>query len=503
MTFVVTGPELGRSLTLLGVLLALALPACSTTREDVARERLSAHPLKAGAGRHESGETQRGAAFDRGLGGYLAHAVRENPELHASFERWRASVHRVARQRRLPEPTLSFAYFVRSVETRVGPQLARVSLQQTFPWPSKLAAGADAAAARAQALERRFDVQALAVSQRVADGYWTLWQIRQTRTIHREHLEVLRGLAETVRARVATGSATLAELQQVDLAASRLEDTLSGMDEAERAAAARLRASIGAPIDAEVPTPGEPPEAALPAASDEELRQATANHPLIASYAYLAEANEASAEQEEAEAYPSFTLGADWIITDESPMPNVAENGKDAVIVGVTARIPLWQGSYDESAVAARAEANAERAEGRAARERALAELEAALSAVRDAARRVALYRDTLVPQAESAYASVLGAYATGRTNVAAMLLSQRDLLELKIELESARADHARSWARLEQVVGRELPRRASVESSPATTASPPARGATPAADQGHAPLPEPSLTAEPEGVEP
>ena len=45
----------------------------------------------------------------------------------------------------------AFGYFVRSVETRVGPQRARISLQQAFPWPTRLTAGSDAASGRGTA----------------------------------------------------------------------------------------------------------------------------------------------------------------------------------------------------------------------------------------------------------------------------------------------------------------------------------------------------------------
>jgi len=74
---------------------------------------------------------------------------------------------------------------------------------------------------------------------------------------------------------------------------------------------------------------------------------------------------------------------------------------------------------------------------------------------IRDAHRRLRLYRDTLIPQAQSAYESVIGSYAVGRSGVAAALLAQRDLLELAVALVRARADHGVAWARLERVVGR------------------------------------------------
>jgi len=103
----------------------------------------------------------------------------------------------------------------------------------------------------------------------------------------------------------------------------------------------------------------------------------------------------------------------------------------------------------------ARAEGAAHRADRDAALYSADAQLQAAISAVRDAQRRIDLYRHTLIPQAETTFQSVLGGYQSGRSTVASALLVQRELLELQLELARSRAHHARAWAVLEAVAGR------------------------------------------------
>jgi outer membrane protein TolC len=103
---------------------------------------------------------------------------------------------------------------------------------------------------------------------------------------------------------------------------------------------------------------------------------------------------------------------------------------------------------------AARAEGAAYRADRDAALQTADAQLAAALSAVRGAQRRINLYRNTLIPQAETTFQSVLGGYQSGRSTVASALLAQKALLELQLELARSRAHHARAWAVLEAVVG-------------------------------------------------
>lgn len=399
------------------------------------------------------------SSLQSGLAAYVALALHNNPEIRAAFERWQAFVHRISRARRLPEPTLSFGVFLRSVETRVGPQQGRVSLQQAFPWPTKLTAGADAASAQARAMQRRFEAQSLMVSQRVATAYWNLWQLRTTRTTQRQHLDVIKALAETVRARLATGEATLSDASQIDLTAARFEDTLFALDEAERAAEAQLRAALGVQGQLPVPTAHAPESPTLPTEDREALARAAQAHPMIVSMEFMAEASESTARAESAGRYPTFTLGGDWIIVGDGGHAGVSDPGKDAIMVMAGMVVPLWQGSYADTIDAARAEARAQRAEQEVLADRAEAELTTALSLLADAARRSTLYQHTLVPQAQSVYESVLGAYTVGRGTVAQALLAQRDLLELRVELDRARADHARAWSRLEEIVGRHVQR--------------------------------------------
>lgn len=398
------------------------------------------------------------------LARYVAMAQETSPGLKAAFERWHGSIRRISRARRLPDPKLSFGYFVRPVETRVGPQRARIGVSQTFPWPTQLTAGADAASARARAQQSQFEALALEIRKRVVVAYYQLWLIRETKKIHAEHLDVLRSLSSNVLARLEVGAATLADQQQVDLSAARLEDMLAGMDEDETVAKAHLRAAIGNREIDSFSTSHGPPDARLPGEDEKALSSAVLAHPRLSAFEHLAASHEDSARAEEAAGLPSFSLGADWIITGEARAANVPDSGNDAVIVGGGISIPLWRGSYSDAADAARAEASAARADRIAAEDLALAELSVAYAQVRDAVRRVDLHRKTLVPQADSAYESVLGAYVTGQGTVAQTLLAQKDLLELRGNLKKARAEYAIAWARLERVTGRAVQTRSSEE---------------------------------------
>lgn len=59
------------------------------------------------------------------LAACLRYGLRQNAELKAAFERWRAATHRVEQVATLPEPMLSFAHVPRPSSSDQDPYLER------------------------------------------------------------------------------------------------------------------------------------------------------------------------------------------------------------------------------------------------------------------------------------------------------------------------------------------------------------------------------------------
>ncbi|MEM9073713.1 MAG: TolC family protein, partial [Myxococcota bacterium] len=197
--------------------IALAvLMACAGTRE---RETLS---------RFRDAEEMRETPppIDGRLDAYVAHATAEHPSARAAFERWRAATHRIATERGWPRPTISYAAFLRPVETRVGPQRQRVGLRVPLAWPGMLRGRATNAAELANAAGQRFSAEVLALRHRVADAYWTRWLLEARARSLAEQQVVLQGLAELVQGRVAVGEAAVGDLQTIEVRRARLADAI-------------------------------------------------------------------------------------------------------------------------------------------------------------------------------------------------------------------------------------------------------------------------------------
>ncbi len=424
---------------LMVVCLLFGLVGCGAARGQDARDMwsTSSPPPKLG-------ERPKPLNFGAGLPGYVEYALANHPGLGGAHARWSASVHRISRSERLPDPMLMVG--VRAISPKMGVGVSRVGLQQAFPWPSRLGLGADAAAEATVAEESRYEAASLGIVERVSRAYWGLWKVRQLRALHEEHLLLVSSLADVVRSRLATGAATLADQLQVDLTLSRLADDIETMKASEAMWEAELRMTIGAPDATDLPTQNDAP---LPLSLTEDrksLAAAASVHPAIKAYDSLAKSKKIMANAEAADGLPDFLVSAEWMFAE------------DALMVGAGISLPLWRGSYGDAVDAMEAEALMQKFEGQMALETALSALDSELALLNDAVRRCGVLNDVLIPQANAAYESVVGGYVTGTGNVTQLIMSQRDLLDLRIALESARVDYADSKARLEQIVGREIP---------------------------------------------
>lgn len=399
------------------------------------------------------------ARLAHGLSGQLAVALGSHPRVEAAFHRWHAAAQSISAATTLPSPTVDFGVFVQSIETRTGPQIARVGVRQALPWPSGLVAERDAARAGAEAAGARFEATVLDVALAVEDAHWRLWAVRTMRSIHTDHHQLVMGLSTTVRGRVEVGAANLAHLQQVDLAHSRLSDDIARMDEAEAAAVAGLRAAVGQWSDDPLGTPEGPGGPWLPDEEPMLLEAAATAHPRLEAARHQVAGADARVQSARAARRPGFVVGADWIlIAPGDPVhTDPEESGRDALSVGLGVQVPLWQRSAAERVGSAEATARAARFDVDHHALQARAALHQAIADVESTGRRVAVIEGTLLPQAEAAYASLLGTYTTGASSVAQALLAQQALLELRVERVQVQAEHARALARLRAACGRDV----------------------------------------------
>jgi cobalt-zinc-cadmium efflux system outer membrane protein len=389
---------------------------------------------------------------------YLAYAALANPGLKAAFRQWQAALERVPQVTSLPDPMVSYRYYIQEVETRVGPQEQAVGLQQKLPWFGKLDLQGRMAAEEAESARQRYDAARLALFYAVKDAYCEYYYLARAIGIVGETRDLVRQLEGVARAQYRAAAAPYSAVVKAQVELGKLEDRLSTLEDLRGPMAARLNAALNRPPDAPVPWPDGVPQEAIAATDERILAWAAEGNPDLAALAHAVLKQERAVDLAEKAYFPDITLGLDYIDTGHALMPT-PDNGKDPVIAMVSVNVPIWWDKYRAGEREARARhLAAEQMRGEA--ENALnSRIKMVLYRFRDAERKVDLFRDTLVPMGRQSLEAAQTAFRAGTGTFLDLVDAERILLEFQLSHQRALADQAQRLAELEMLVGRTLPR--------------------------------------------
>ena len=407
-----------------------------------------------------AGQPRDDLPTDASLGDYLGYAALHNPGLAAAFNRWKAALQRVPQVRALPDPRFTYRYYIKEVETRVGPQRNSVQLAQTFPWLGTLSLRGDAAAAHARAERQRFEQAKLTLFHQVKAAYHEYYHLGQAIAITEENVKLLALLESVIRARYRAAVASHPDLIRLQVEQGKLADRLRDLRDLRDPIVARLNAAMNRPAGA--PLGSFPTAIAQPAVtiSDDQMLalQAQMSPQLKALEAEIA-GRRAAVELARKAYFPNVTLGLTYIDTARATGGrNPDGDGRDPLIAMVSVNLPIWRDKLDAGVREARRRLTAQRRKRTDTANNLAAELKMTLYQFRQAGRRAELYRDSLVPRVTQSFHATRKAYAAGKAGFSDFVDTQRTLLEFQLIYQRALTDRATALAKLERLVGQEIP---------------------------------------------
>ncbi|MDX9981470.1 MAG: TolC family protein [Lentisphaeria bacterium] len=375
-------------------------------------------------------------------------ALERSDRLAAASQRWEAERARIGAVGVLPDPSLSF-------ETRVRGDQDTLMLKQMVPWPGRLAAQKREQAERAEASLQQVSFTREELVRQVRSLWYELTYLEQAQERVRASAELLQGVEEALRSQYRTSSGTLSRVLAVQLERDRVLDRVESLDIRRRVALARLNELLGREADAPLVRVGDGTPG--PLADPDILRQdvLTRNPRLLASRREAAAGEEGLAVARTVNK-PDFMLGASWMVNE--PSMGMGSSDADPFMVEFGLTLPIWPGK--NRAVVDQAAARRLSLEFQAAdmRRQVLVELDTLLLNHRDAGRRVILYRETLIPQAEQAFASLRRSFAASEVTFADLIDSQRRLLDLQLQAEEAVLAKHQIQAAIEAMRGTNFP---------------------------------------------
>ncbi len=404
------------------------------------------------------------------LSDYLEYAALNNPGLEAAFNKWKAALQKIPQARTLDDPTFKYSYFIKEVETRVGPQEQKFELYQMFPWFGKLSSKGSIALEAANAEKERYESEKLKLFFEVKNAYYEYYYLSRAVATTEEHRRLISRLESVARTNYSAGVTKYGDLIKLQVELGKFEDRLQTLRDLRSPIIAKLNEALNRPFSYTLPYPKSIPEEKVFFTDDQMLSWLRENNPELKAIDYTIAREKEAIDLAKKNYFPDLTLGVEYIDTGDalSPpadpetgeVPRVKDDGKDPVIAKFAINLPIWYNKYRAGEKEARLRHIAALRE-RSDRENSLiADLKMELYNFRDAERKIDLYRDTLLPKAKQSFYVVEKSFSAGKADFLDVVDAERTLLEFELSYERALADRAQRLAKLEMLIGREIPRK-------------------------------------------
>jgi outer membrane protein TolC len=315
---------------------------------------------------------------------------------------------------------------------------------QQFPGPGKLKARTRAAVTESGGKYFAFESAVLQAAFNLKRAYYRLGLLDEQLRLKRETLAVLENQERAVRAKNATGTASLSESLRAQSELDRARTDIASLEDSRRPMRENFKAALGLtppqpapPAPAHFETSGENPDA------DELLRFALEHNPQLAAMEADVRAAEAGIAVAYQERVPDFSLG---LMADVKASPTMFRP-----LAGMT--LPIWRDKL--AAEVAQAQANELAAKSRLK----AGQIDLAVNfaeksfAYRETSRNVALTENELIPKARQSVETVRAGYRTGTMDFSAMTDAERMLLDLQLGAIQARTDRELALAELSLTV--------------------------------------------------
>jgi outer membrane protein TolC len=173
-------------------------------------------------------------SFAQTLDDYFKIAAENNPGLQAMHKEYEAALQKVPQVSTLPDPTFSLEYFISPVETRVGPQQAKFSLTQMFPWFGTLKAQGNVAALMAEAKFQNFIDARNRLYFQVASAYYPLYELKDFVRIEQENISILESYKTIATQKFKNGTGTMVDVLRVDIMLKDAQTNLTILRDKEK-----------------------------------------------------------------------------------------------------------------------------------------------------------------------------------------------------------------------------------------------------------------------------
>lgn len=269
---------------------------------------------------------------------YLRIAAEQNPSLKAKYNMYLASLERVNQQDALPDPTVSFGYFISPVETRVGQQRMKFSISQMFPWMGTLKTKEKAAASVAKVRFEEFQGAKNELFLKVKTKWLALYELDKEIEIMEANLSIFRSYEPITKTKYESNLVSLADLIRVQIQIDDASTKVDLLKLKKKPLLSDFNTLLNRDTDIEIDLDLETDLMV----DNYQLDSALVNQPKIRALNAKLIALDYELELVELNRKPNIGVGLDYGVVSKREDIAVPDNGKDILMPMISLSLPIF-----------------------------------------------------------------------------------------------------------------------------------------------------------------
>ncbi len=277
----------------------------------------------------------------------IKEAISNNLELKILYTDYLAALEKAPQVSQLPDLEAGLGLFPLPVETRLGPQVVRLSAAQMFPWFGTLDSKKELELSKAKALYERIAARSLDFSFEIKRAYLGLYEIEKSQSILQRNISILEALERLALAKVESGKSNLADVLRVQLKTQELKNELKVLETTKISPQVEINQLLNRSLDTKVSVSGDLQFTPLVFKKDSLFSNIQMHHPMLKMFELQQEVSRNAIEVNKLNGRPSFGAGLDYIFVDSRTDADPSGNGRDILQVKAIVKIPLYRKSYE------------------------------------------------------------------------------------------------------------------------------------------------------------
>ena len=275
----------------------------------------------------------------------LKIACENNPLLKAKYAEFEAALQKVAQVNSLPDPTFSFGYFISPVETRVGPQQAKLGLTQMFPWFGTLKTAGNVQALQAEAKYQEFQNAKNELYMQVKSAWYPIYEVNQKIRLQEENRVILSSYKQLATTGFKNDKGSMVDVIRVDIMIENTDTEIKLLQDQLQPFNVQFNKLLNRPDSLVIQVEQDLTLIEIPLNYRKD--SLLANHPLLQSLDLKMKSAQEAEELSKKQGLPKLGVGLDYVFVGDRTDMVVPDNGKNVIMPMISMSIPIYRRKYN------------------------------------------------------------------------------------------------------------------------------------------------------------